>query len=187
MSYLVWKRSGLDSSKVIGTGTILETARLKQILGEIMDMDPKSIDACVMGEHGDSLMIPWSHVRIGGKDFEHILRDNLDRFKDTSKEQILEDTKKAGFRVLMSKGNTQYAIAMAVKQIVKAIVNNENMQIVVSACLSGEYGITGTYCGVPAIINKNGIKEIGVFNLKSDELKEFKGSVDVIKDFCKSI
>lgn len=183
MTYLVKELSGFPKNRVIGTGTILETARLKQMISQIMDIDTRCIDAYVMGEHGDSMMVPWSHVRAGGKNFYEILTDNQHRFSNVDLDKIVEKTKKAGYEVLMGKGNTQYGIAGAVTGIVTAILKDENKIYSVSAYLEGEYGIDGIYCGVPAILNRNGIKEIGEFNLNEEEQLLLNKSADILRSF----
>lgn len=181
IAHLVKELSGFPKNRIIGTGTILETARLKQKIGQIMDMDLRSIDAYVMGEHGDSMMIPWSHVRAGGKNFCEILRDNQERMATVNLDEIVEQTKKAGLHVLNAKGNTQYGIAGAVTGIVTAILRDENKLHAVSAYLEGEYGINGIFCGVPAVLNRYGIKEIGEFNLTKEEEISLLKSAEIIR------
>lgn len=181
MTYLVWKLSGLPYSQVIGTGTVLETARLKNLIGQILDMDPRSVDGCVMGEHGESMMVPWSHVRAGGKEFCDILLDSRERFLEVDLEELVEKTRMAGIEVLGRKGNTQYGIASAVVHIVTTILNNENKLIPVSTYLSGEYGVKDVFCGVPAILNMNGVKEVGNLHLTEEEQVKFVRSTEKIK------
>lgn len=181
MAHLVKELSGFPKNRVIGTGTILETARLKGMIGQIVGMDLRSIDAYVMGEHGDSMVVPWSHVRAGGKPFSEILSDNRHRFSSVDLETLMENTKKAGFHVLMAKGNTSFGIASAVTGIVTAILRDENRLYAVSAYLEGEYGIHGIYCGVPAILNRTGIQEIGEFNLVAEEQECLLASAGVIR------
>ena len=181
MAYLVYKISGMPKERVIGTGTVLEPARLKHAIGEIMNMDPRSVDAYVMGEHGDSMMVPWSHVRAGGKNFPEILKDSPERFKGVTLERIVEQTRLAGREVLVAKGNTQYGIASAVTGIVKAILHDENKMLPVSVYLDGEYQVEDVYCGVPAILNRTGVKEIGEFHLTPKEQQQFMESAAVLK------
>lgn len=182
MSYLVRELSGLPKSRVIGTGTILESARLKQEIGQLMGMDPRSVDACVMGEHGNSMMIPWSHVRAGGKLFYQVLEDNPELYADVRLEDLTERTKQAGNVIMEAKDNTQYGIAGAVTGIVTAILQNENKIYPVSACLEGEYGISGIYCGVPAILDRTGIRDIGTYHLTEQEMEELNVSAEVIRN-----
>ena len=181
MSHMVQQLSGLPKARVIGTGTILETARLKQIIGGIMDMDLRSIDAYVMGEHGESMMVPWSHVRAGGKPFDEVIRDNGARYAGVDLGELVHRTRGAGTEVLKVKGNTQYGIASAVTGIVTAILRDENKIYPVSAYLEGEYGVQGIYTGVPAMLNRHGVAEIGVFNLTPAELAQFQQAAAVLK------
>lgn len=182
ISYYVYKLSGLPKNQVIGTGTALETARLKQFIGQIMNIDPRSVQAYSMGEHGDSQMVPWSHVRAGGKSFCEVIIDNPERFKDVNLDEIVDKTTKAGWEVLSRKGNTQYGIASAATGIISAIMRDENKMIPVSTLLEGEYGEYDVYCGVPAILNREGVKEIGKFNLTDEEKVKFHRSISVIKE-----
>lgn len=180
MAWLVWKLSGLPASRVIGTGTILETARLKHLIAKSMSMDPRSIDAYVMGEHGDAMMIPWSHVRAGGKSFQIIAREK--GVQDINLDNMVEEVRKSGWYVLKAKGNTQYGIASAVTAIVKAILYDENKIYSVSAYLDGEYGESGIFCGVPAILNRNGVEDIGEFYLTGEEQARFAASAKIIRE-----
>lgn len=181
MAYLVYRLSGLPKQRVIGTGTVLETARLKCAIGQCMRIDPRSIDCYVMGEHGDSMMVPWSHVRAGGKNFLDIMQENPDGLRGVTLDQLVEETREAGNTVMKAKGNTQYAIASAVTRIVKVILHDDNRIIPVSALLEGEYGERDVFCGVPAIINRKGIKDIGEFHLLPDELALFHSSAERIR------
>ncbi len=182
LSYYVYKRSGLSKSQVIGTGTSIETARLKQIIGERMRVDPRSVDAFAMGEHGDSQVVPWSHVRVGGKSFDDILEDNSHRFQEVDKEKIVEMTRMAGSEVLRRKGNTEYGIASATTGIIKSILRDENQIITVSTLLEGEYGEYDVYCGVPVILGKEGVIEIGEYRLTADEKEKFHASCEIIRE-----
>lgn len=182
MTQLVQKLSGVDNSRVIGSGTILETARLKYNIGQIMNVNPKSIDAYVIGEHGESLVIPWSHVSVGGKNFLEIVKDNKDKYKNISLQEIYDKTKNAGHEIMKAKGNTQFGIASGVVAIISAILQDECKTLPVCSYVDGQYGINDTYCGVPAIIGKDGIIDIGIFNLTDEEQDKFINSAKVIKD-----
>ena len=181
ISYLVKELSGLPRNRVIGTGTILESARLKQEIGQILNMDPRSVEAYVMGEHGNSMMIPWSHVRAGGKPFLDVMADNPGLFGDTSLEDLTEKTKLAGNVVLQAKGNTQYGIAGAVTGMVTSILQNDNKLYPVSVYLDGEYGLRDVYCGVPAILGREGILDIGEYLLLPEEKQKLENSAAQIQ------
>lgn len=181
ISWQVMQLSGLPKNRVIGTGTILETARLKQIVGQLVGMDLHSVDAVAIGEHGDSLLIPWSHIRLGGKSIQQVLADNGKRFEDVDLNNLAQKVKYAGWHVMQAKGNTQFGIGSAVTAIVKAILQDDNKVYALSTYLDGEYGIKGIYCGVPAILGRDGIKEVAEFNLTEEEYKGLLQSADVIR------
>lgn len=187
LSHYVYKRSGLPKQQVIGTGTALETARLKQLIGHIMRIDPRSVQAYSMGEHGDSQMVPWSHVRIAGKAFIEVMEDNPERFAHIDLDGLVDQTTHAGTEVLKRKGSTQYGIASATTAIISSILRDENSIMTVSTLLEGEYGEYDVFCGVPAIIGKEGVIEIGEFRLTEEELKKFHDSAEIIRNNIKSI
>ena len=140
IAYYVNKLSGLPKSNVIGTGTSVDSARLKNFIGNLLNVDPRSVQAYSMGEHGDSQMVPWSHVYVGGKSFSKVIEDNKDRFGDVDLDELVLETARAGWEVYNRKGTTYYGIATAIVAIIKAILYNENKIIPVSAYLDGEYG-----------------------------------------------
>jgi len=180
-SYYVMKRSGLPKAQVIGTGTALETARLKQIIGQLMRIDPRSIQAYAMGEHGDSMMVPWTHVQAGGKRFMEVMEDNPERFLNIDLDKLALAASTAGFEVLRRKGSTQYGIASAATAIISSVLRDENRMLTVSAYLDGEYGEKDIFCGVPAILGKEGLIEIGEFRLSKHEQTLFHQSADIIR------
>lgn len=187
LSYYVWKRSGLPSAQVMGTGTSLETARLKTIIGDIVKLDPRSVTAYVIGEHGETMTVPWSHVQVGGKVFINAIEDDPKRFQEVDLEKIVDDTSKVGFEVYNRKGSTQYGIASATAGIIKSILHDERRMISVSAYLDGAYGEKDVYCGVPVILGKEGIIEIAEFRLNAEEKAKFHSSVEAIKKSIKAV
>lgn len=183
ISYYVYKLSGLPKNKVIGTGTSIDSARLKNFIGELFNVDPRSVQGYSMGEHGDSQMVPWSHVYIGGKPFSKVIEDNKKRVGDIDLEKLVLDTARAGWEVYNRKGTTYYAIASATVGIIKAIINNENKIIPVSTLLEGEYGEFDVFTSVPAVLNNEGVKEVVEIEMSKKELDKFKSSNKVIKEY----
>jgi len=186
ISYLVYKLSGLPKNQIIGTGTAIETSRLKQHIGQILNIDPRSVEALALGEHGDSLFVPWSLVRAGGKNMMEIIKDNPE-FNNLDLAQIEEVIRKAGFDVLGKKGNTQYGIASVATGIITAVLRDEYKAIPVSTLMEGEYGITEAFCGVPAILNRYGVVDIVELHLTESENAAFLASVKVIKENIKKL
>ena len=187
ISYYVYKLSGLPKSHVIGSGTSVDSARLKNFIGDIFNVDPRSVQAYSMGEHGDSQMVPWSHVYIGGKPFRKVIEDNKDRVGDIDLDKLVLDTARAGWEVYNRKGTTYYAIASSTVGIIKAIINDENKIIPVSTLLDGEYGETDVFSGVPAVLNAEGVKEVVEIDMTTEELEKFKLSNKTIREYIKKL
>ncbi|WP_319584311.1 L-lactate dehydrogenase [uncultured Pseudodesulfovibrio sp.] len=182
LSYLVHKLSGLPAHRVIGTGTSLDSARLRYFLAETMEVDPRSVEAVCMGEHGDSQMIPWSQVTVGAKLFSQILKDNPERLKGFDPARVQGEIRQVAYRIVKSKGATDYGIASVAARMIKAIVRDENIVMPASVMLDGEFGESDVYAGVPAVITRNGIKELVTYHLEESELAEFRKSLDVLRD-----
>ena len=187
MTYYAYKISGLPKEKVIGSGTTLDTARLRYHLAKDLTVAPSSIDAYVVGEHGDSEMILWSTATIGGKSIDNVFKDNKDKIGDNPYERLLEEVKMAGWDVFNKKGNTSYGIAASVTSITKSILYDENKIYPVSVYLDGEYGVKDIYISVPTIISSVGAKEIVLLNMKDEEKLKFKNSCNVLKEKCKEL
>lgn len=187
MSYYAYHISGLPAKQVIGTGTTLDTACLKYFIAQKIQVDPRSIHALVIGEHGDSEMIPWSLAYVGGKHIDRVIHDNQDRIGEHPYEKIKEETVNAGWEIFNRKGNTCFGIASSCVGIVKAILYNENRILPVSTYLQGEYGQDDVYISVPAIIDNSGVREIVELHLNDEELKEFHYSCQHLKSFYKSL
>lgn len=187
ISYYVYKLSGLPKRRVIGTGTALDSARLKGKIADLIQVDAKSVQAYTLGEHGDSQFIPWSNVSVGGKAFADILSDNGERFAQVDLEKYRADIIDAGYRIGYVKGTTNFAIAATVVEIIKVILNDENRVIPVSTLLCGEYGVSDLFVGVPAVLNREGVKELVELRLTKEEHKCFMDSVSVIREYCRSL
>jgi L-lactate dehydrogenase len=183
MSYYVHKLSGIAANKVIGTGTALDSARLRYHLADVMNVDPQSVHALCMGEHGDSQIIPWSQITVGGKRFLDIINDNKVRLEGFNINTVTEDIKKIAYRIVNAKGATTFGIAATTVQIIRAVLNDENKVIPVSAMLNGEYDEENIYIGVPAVLNSQGVKELVEYHLSDDEMVELKKSISIIKEY----
>lgn len=187
IAYHVYKLSGLPKNNVIGSGTSVDSARLKNFIGNIFNVDPRSVQAYSMGEHGDSQMVPWSHVYIGGKPFNKVVQDNKDRYGEVDLDKLVLDTARAGWEVYNRKGTTYYAIASATVGIIKAIVNDENKIMPVSTLLEGEYGEYDVFSGVPVVLNAEGVKEVVEIDMTEEELSKFKASNKIIREYINKL
>ncbi|MGG3469999.1 L-lactate dehydrogenase [Neobacillus pocheonensis] len=180
LTYAVWKFSGLPKERVIGSGTILDTARFRFLLGDYFDVDTRNVHAYIIGEHGDTELPVWSHADIAGTSISEWTKNKQD-FRQEDLDQIFLNVRDAAYHIIERKGATYYGIAMGLVRLTKALLQNENSVLTVSAYLDGEYGQNDIYIGVPAVVNRNGIREIVQLELNEEEKQKFTNSVNVLK------
>lgn len=187
MAHITHQLSGFDRKHVIGTGTTLDTARLRYMLGEYFQVDPRNVHAYVMGEHGDSEFVPWSQALIATKPVLQICRENGGSQNCEGMEKISRDVKNAAQKIIEAKKSTYYGIGMAMVRITKAIFGNESSVLTVSAMLDGEYGRHDVYAGVPCIVNRNGVERIISLSLTKEELDLMNHSCDLLQQTYQGI
>ncbi len=187
MTKITYDLSGFDSSRVIGSGTTLDTARLRSLLGDYFSIDPRNVHAYVIGEHGDSEIIPWSQAYVTTKKIYDIVDSSNGRFKFDDLYQIGKNVTGAAQEIIKAKTATYYGIGMALVRIVRAIFGDEKSALTVSVMLNGEYGMSGVYAGLPAIIGRNGVEETIVLDLKENERTAFINSCNFLKETAKKI
>ena len=181
LTYATWKFSGLPKERVIGSGTILDSGRFRFLLGEYFDVAPSNVHANIIGEHGDTELPVWSHASIGGVPvFELMERHQEYDMEDL--DEIFTNVRDAAYHIIEKKGATYYGIAMGLTRISKAILNNENSILTVSAHLNGEYNAKDVYIGVPAVVNRTGIRNVVEVSLNEKEQQQFDHSVNVLKE-----
>jgi L-lactate dehydrogenase len=187
LSYATWKYSGLPMERVIGSGTILDTARFRFMLGEYFDLDVRNVHGYIMGEHGDTELPVWSQTRIGS---EHIGR-YMEKYKPEGTQQDLDDmfinVRDAAYHIIERKGATHYAIAMGLARLTKAILRNEHSILTVSTLMKGEYGLDDLYIGVPAVVSRQGIEKVIEIDLNKEEEEKLNHSAQVLKEAMKPI
>jgi len=173
--------SGLPASRVISTGTVIDTARLRVLLAERLAVEPRAVDAFIIGEHGDSEIAVWSAARVAGLP--------LAKFPGADKlpapAEMLETIRRAAPEIVKRKGNTSYAIGLCVRRICEAILRDERMALPVSTLLQGEYGINGVYLGTPCIVGKNGVERVIELELGKTEKAGLLRSADVLRQALK--
>lgn len=176
MTYVTWKYSGFSPNKVIGSGTSLDTARFRYIVGDRINISPKNVHGYVIGEHGDSEFIPWSNIRIG--------LNNIDNYLPISdRKEIEEEVKNAAYEIIKKKGATYYGIGMCLVRITNAILGDENVIITVSVYDKNN----NIFIGLPAVLNNEGVKNVINIPLNSEENIKYLNSVNVIKNAIKSL
>lgn len=182
MTRITYELSGFNAKRVLGTGTALDTARLRYLLGEYLCVDPRNIHAYVMGEHGDSEFVPWSQAMLATRPIRDLAEEDGNPIQMEELNRISQEVKGAAYRIIEAKRATYYGIGMAMTRITRAILGNENSVLTVSALLCGEYGETGVFAGVPCIINQNGVQSVLSLNLSEDELEKFTTSCRILRE-----
>ena len=180
MSYVVAEVSEMPKSKVIGSGTVLDTARLRYLIADYLKVSSKNVHAYILGEHGDSSLVPWEHCYVGCKKMVDIMKDNNHPMEDLKK--IHDGVWQAAYEIIDKKKATYYGIGMALNRLVKAVLNDENSILTVSTYQNNEYGQKGMYIGVPAIINKKGVREILQLKLNAKDQAKFNHSCEILKE-----
>lgn len=180
LTYVTIAMSKIDHNKIIGSGTVLDTARLKQLMGNKLGVDARNIHTFIIGEHGDSELPVWSSANVSGIDISSYCVDCASDCNKQTFDSIFCNVRDAAYKIIDAKGATYYAIAEAVKRIVSAIVRDEHAILPVSAYLNGQYGIQGICLGVPCVIGSNGIEEILEIPLSEPEKKKLMYSASVM-------
>lgn len=186
LTYAAWKFSGLPKDRVIGSGTILDTARFRFLLGQYFNIDSRNVHAYIIGEHGDTELPLWSHADIAGRPLSDWVKTSESYLKKDL-EEIFLNVRDAAYHIIERKGATYYGIAMGLVRLTKAILQNENSVLTVSSYLNGEYGHEGLYIGVPSIVNRGGVRGIIELDLDEDEKQKFDHSVSVLKNALKTV
>lgn len=179
LTYVTWKESGLPKERVIGSGTVLDSARLRFALGQHFNMDTRNVHAYIIGEHGDTELPVWSRASVGVERLEELPAEKLNK---ECLENIFVNVRDAAYHIIERKGATYYGIGMSLVRITKAILNNENCILTVSSYLDGQYGQQDVFIGVPAVINRGGIREVIEIDLNETEKQLFNHSVTVLKN-----
>ena len=182
MTYVAYKVSALPANQIIGSGTLLDSARLQCHIADCIDVDPKSIHAYVLGEHGDTSFENFDEAIIDHKP--------LRSYKELDEETLVEletDVRKKGGKIIANKGATFYGVAMCLTQICKAILENKALVMPLSAPMTGEYGIHDLYLGSPAVVTANGISDVIELHLSEDEKKKMAYSAAKMKEVVDGI
>ena len=182
LTFVAAKLSGFTENRVIGSGTVLDTARLKRAVAEHLTVDSRSVHAFIIGEHGDSEIAAWSGANISGiplSDFCE-LRGHYKHEENTTR--IAEAVKKSAYEIIEKKQATYYGIAMSVKRICEVILRDEKSILPVSSMMYGEYGISDVALSMPAIVGKNGVETKVPIPLSRDELERLQQSASMLRD-----
>ncbi len=187
LTYVTLVRSRFPKNRVIGSGTVLDTARLKQLVGERLGVDSRNVHTFIIGEHGDSEVAVFSSANISGVDLSLFCRECCDECDPRGFSSLFEDVRDAAYRIIAAKGATYYAIAEAVRRIAGAIVRDEHTILPVSTVADGHYGIEGVCIGLPCIIGRNGIEQVLEIPLNGDEERRLRQSAESLRAVIESL
>lgn len=183
LTYATWKFSGFPKNRVIGSGTSLDTSRLRVALGKKLNLDPRSIDAYILGEHGDTEFAAYNEATIGSKPLLQITKERGITSDDLDK--IEDETVHKAYEIINTKGATYYGVATCLMRITRAIFRDENAILPVGAALDGEYGLDDIFIGTPGIINASGLAGVVEVPLSDDEKAKMKASAETLKKVTK--
>ncbi|WP_244834876.1 L-lactate dehydrogenase [Clostridium sp. BJN0001] len=188
LAYITYKLSGFPKERVIGSGTVLDTSRLKYVIGKYFEVSDNNVHAYVLGEHGDSEVVSWSTATIAGQSFEECAKEFDLEWDDEIKRVIEQDVKDAAYEIISRKKATYFAVALATTRIAQALLRDENTILTVSTLLEGQYGISDVHLAIPTLLNSKGAVKIVNPPIKSPaELKKLRDSADVLKSHIKKV
>ena len=187
LTYVTWKQSGFPAERVIGSGTVLDTARLKYLAGQYLEVDNRNIHSFIIGEHGDSELAVWSCATVSGIPLKEFCRSSCLNCGMEKLHEMYNDVKNSAYDIIEAKGATYYAIAEAVRRIVDAIVHDEDSVLPVSSLINDHYGLNDVCLGVPSVVGRTGIKRILDLPLDDAEYKALHESASKMKEIIASL
>jgi L-lactate dehydrogenase len=182
LTYLIQKLSGLPTSKVIGSGTVLDSARFRYQISEHCGVDVKNVHGYIIGEHGDSEVPAWSATHIAGKRMDEACFACIKKCGSIGREEIFAKVKDSGAKIIKYKGATFYGIAISITRICEAILKDQNSILTVGSVIEGHYGVNDVALSIPSVVNLDGIKSIFDIPLNEDEIAELQASAAKIKE-----
>lgn len=187
LAYMTYKLSGFPKERVIGSGTVLDTTRLRSLLGKYFGVDGRMVQGYVLGEHGDSEFVPWSSLTIGNIPIENFSNQLQIEWDKATEKVIADDVKNAAYEVINRKGATAFSVAAVLTRIVEAFLKDEKTILSVSTLLNDYYGVNDTYLSVPTIVGKNGVEKVLNIEFSEEEKEKFVSSANLMKEYIDRI
>jgi L-lactate dehydrogenase len=182
LTYAAVKLSGFPDCRVLGSGTTLDTARLRTLVGDQLRVDPRSVHAYVIGEHGDSEVVAWSRATVAGMPIGEFCRQRGPVCDEDMQQRIGQQVKQAAYEIIARKGATFYAIGLGVRQIVEAILRGHHTVLTVSTLMTGQFGVSDICLSLPTIVNRTGVEGVLVPGLSDAEVEAFRHSAQVLHE-----
>lgn len=187
LTYIGAKSVGYEESKIIGSGTVLDSSRFRYLLSQHFNVDARNVHGYIIGEHGDSEVAAWSLANIAGVKLDQYCPICSNAFGSDDKARIFENVRDAGYHILERKDATYYGVALTIRRITEAILRNENAILTVSSVIRGQYGISDIALSLPSIVNRQGIHRVLELPLEEDEINRLNASANKLKDILKEI
>ncbi len=187
LTYVTYKLSGFESNRVIGSGTVLDTGRLKYLVGEHLGVDSRNVHSFIIGEHGDSELAVWSSANISGIDLNDYCHITGKKYDPQTLEDMYIQVRDSAYRIIEGKGATYYAIGQATLRIVKSIVKNQKSVLPVSCLVDGHYGLEDMYMGLPAVVGSEGVSNVLEIPLNAEEGQRLRSSARLLKSIIEQI
>lgn len=181
LTYAAWKLSKLPAQRVIGSGTILDTARFRYLLSQHFEVDPRSVHAHIIGEHGDSEVPVWSLANIAGMRLPAFCAANGLAYNQAAMDEIFRQTRDAAYHIIERKGATSYAVAAGLMRIVEAILRDQSTVLSVSSLIQDCYGISDVCLSLPTVVNRSGVERVLRLELSPQEIADLRSSAEVLK------
>jgi len=181
LSYASWKLSGLDAARVIGSGTVLDTARFRSLISTRFNLDARNVHAFIIGEHGDSEVAVWSSANIAGVPMQDYCRQIGNEICGDDRRRITDEVRNAAYEIIKRKGATYYAVGMGLARIVESILRDQNSVLSISSLVPGLYGIEDVYLSLPTVLGQNGVERVLELNLDESEMADLLHSAAVMR------
>ena len=187
LTYAALQFSGFPPRRVIGSGTVLDTSRLRSLIGRQLQVDPRSVHAYVIGEHGDSKVVVWSRASVAGMSIPEFCVQRGSSCSEEIQVEISNQVRRAAYEIIERKGATYYAIGLGVRYIVESILRDQNTILTVSTLLSGQCGVNDICLSLPSVVDNDGVEAVIVPQLSADELHAFQESARVVTETARSV
>jgi len=186
LTYVAWKLSGFPAGRVLGSGTVLDTARLRALIGQRLAVDPRSVHAYVIGEHGDSEVIVWSRAAVAGMSIDEFCAQRGGNCGRDIQAEIAHQVRYAGHEIIQRKGATYYAIGLGVRHIVESILRDQNTILTLSTLLTGQLGVEDICLSLPTVVDRGGVEAVLAPVLSEEEAIAFERSAQVVGDITRA-
>jgi L-lactate dehydrogenase len=187
LTYATLEFSGFPPGRVIGSGTVLDTGRLRSLIGHQLGIDPRSVHAYVIGEHGDSEVVVWSHANVAGMSIGEFCAQRGSTCSEEMQAEISTQVRRAAYEIIERKGATYYAIGLGVRYILESILRDQNTVLTVSTLLDGQFGVSDICLSLPCIVDHGGIETVMEPPLNDAELAAFRESARVVSETARSV